>query len=61
MKYNQFYAELSAEGCFVLRNGANHDIWFSPLTGSKFPLPRHGNHEVPLGLERKARKVLLGV
>ena len=32
MKYNQFFAELTAAGCYVLRHGANHDIWYSPKT-----------------------------
>ena len=60
MKYNQLFAELTAAGCSVLRHGSNHDIWFSPLTGNRFSLPRHGGQEVPKGMERKARKVLLG-
>lgn len=60
MKYNQFFAELSAANCYVFRHGANHDIWYSPKTGYKFALPRHGKQEVPIGMERKARKVLLG-
>ena len=60
MKYNQLFAELTAAGCSVLRHGANHDMWFSPLTGNRFPLLRHGRQEVPKGMERKARKVLLG-
>ena len=55
MKYNQFFAELAAAGC-----GANHDIWYSPKTGNKFALSRHGKQEVPTGMERKARKALLG-
>ena len=41
MKYNQFFAELTAAGCYVA-------------------LSRHGKQEVPTGMERKARKVLLG-
>lgn len=57
MKYNQFFAELTAAGCYVLRHGANHDIWYSPKTENKFALPRHGKLEVPTGMERKARKV----
>ncbi|WP_353057547.1 type II toxin-antitoxin system HicA family toxin, partial [Bacteroides acidifaciens] len=52
--------ELTAAGCYVLRHGANHDIWYSPKTGNKFALSRHGKQEVPTGMERKARKVLLG-
>lgn len=58
MKYNQFFAELTAAGCYVLRHGAEHSIWYSPLTENKFSLPRHGAKEIPKGLERKARKVL---
>ena len=58
MKYNQFIAELTAAGCYVSRHGANHDIWYSPIPGELFPIPRHGGKEVPKGLERKARKVL---
>ena len=53
MKYNQLFAELTAAGCSVHRHGANHDIWFSPLTGNRFPLPRHGGQEVPKGMERR--------
>ena len=60
MKYNQFFAELTAAGCRILRNGANHDIWINPKTGNRFALSRHGKEEVPTGMERKARKVLLG-
>ena len=49
MKYNQFIAELTAAGCYVSRHGANHDIWYSPITGELFPIPRHGGKEVPKG------------
>ena len=55
MKYNQLFAELTAAGCYVLRHGANHDIWCNPKTGNKFALSRHGKQEVPTGMERKAR------
>lgn len=34
MKYRQLYAELIAAGCYVVRNGGNHDMWFSPITGN---------------------------
>ena len=54
MKYNQLYAELKAAGCY----GGEHDVWFSPKTGKKFSIPRHGSKEVSLHIERNARKVL---
>lgn len=58
MKYNQLYAELKAAGCYVVRHGGEHDVWFSPKTGKKFSIPRHGSKEVSLHIERNARKVL---
>ena len=58
MKYNQLYAELKAAGCYVVRHGGEHDVWFSPKTGKKFSIPRHGSNEVSLHIERNARKVL---
>ena len=43
MKYRQLYAELiAADSCYVVRNGGNHDMWFSPITGNIWPIPRHG-------------------
>lgn len=58
MKVSKFIAEISAKGCTILRHGANHDIWYSPATGDKFALPRHGSQELPKGLEIQARKKL---
>lgn len=37
MKYNQLKAELFAAGCFPLRGGGKHEMWFSPITGKRFP------------------------
>lgn len=56
MKYNQFIAELTAAGCYVSRHGANHDIWYSPITGELFPIPRHGGKEVPKGWNVKQER-----
>lgn len=58
MKQKEFYAELVSAGCRLVRHGANHDIWYSPATGRKWAIPRHGSHELPKGTERKARKEL---
>ena len=58
MKYKQFKAELSAKGCYIVRHGAEHDIWFSPITNTKTAIPRHGGKEVSKGLESKIRKAL---
>ncbi len=47
MKYNQLFAELTAAGCYVLRHGTNHDIWYSPKTGNKFALLRQWGGILP--------------
>ncbi|MGO4963568.1 hypothetical protein ACTQ4Z_07215 [Anaerovoracaceae bacterium Sow4_D4] len=28
-------------GCRKIRDGANHEIWYSPITDRKFQVPRH--------------------
>ncbi|MBQ7157674.1 MAG: type II toxin-antitoxin system HicA family toxin [Bacteroidaceae bacterium] len=58
MKTKQFCLEAIAHGCYVKRHGSNHDIWYSPITGKTFAIPRHGSQKLPKGLERKAREVL---
>ncbi len=31
----------------LVRHGKKHDIYFSPLTGKEFPVPRHAKELVP--------------
>lgn len=57
MKYSEFEAELSAAGCYVIRSGGSHRIWFSPLTNSMFPLGHHGAKEVPNSTVRNVRRL----
>ena len=56
MKYNQLYAELKIGTAAPTPDQL--DVWFSPKTGKKFSIPRHGSKEVSLHIERNARKVL---
>lgn len=49
MRYSELERELRKAGCYIVRSGASHDIWFSPITGKKFTVPRHGGKEVPIG------------
>lgn len=56
MKYGKLIAELSAAGCYLVRNGGNHQVWFSPITGKRFPVPFHGSKEIPPSTERYIRK-----
>lgn len=60
MKISQFVIELKKAGCFLVRSGANHDKWYSPITGLSDWVPRHQSKELGTGLERKLRKRLLG-
>ena len=32
--------------CYLLREGANHEIWFNPDTGKEFSIPRHYSREL---------------
>lgn len=57
MKYSELEAELTAAGCRVVRKGGNHLIWFSPITGKKFPLGHHGAKEVPPSTARSVRRL----
>lgn len=56
MKYSQLGAELRAAGCYVVRHGGNHDLWFSPKTGKTFTVARHGSKEVPLGTLKNIKR-----
>ena len=40
---------LKKNGCTLVRNGGNHDIYFSPITGNQFPVGRHPKEEIPNG------------
>ena len=58
MKTGDFTFELISKGCYIKRNGSNHDILYSPITKRKFQIPRHKSQELGRGLEMKARKAL---
>lgn len=60
MKTKQFIQLLIKAGCFKLREGGNHEIWYSPRTGKKATIPRHGSQELGKGIELRLRKRLLG-
>lgn len=41
MKTSELLKLLSKNGCYLIRNGSRHDIWFSPITNKQFAVPRH--------------------
>lgn len=61
MKQNDLFKRLKRAGCLIVRHGARHDIWYSPVTGLSRPVPRHGAKEVPIGLLKSIEKELLGL
>lgn len=56
MKYSELERILKKAGCTVFRQGANHTIWYSPITQDKFPVGRHSKEEVPIGTLRNILK-----
>lgn len=55
MKTGELTKILKKNGCYLLRNGNNHDIWVSPITNKQFAVPRHKD-EVKTGTAKKILK-----
>ncbi|MBQ8824464.1 MAG: type II toxin-antitoxin system HicA family toxin [Ruminococcus sp.] len=49
MKTSELKRILKKGGCYILRHGANHDIWYSPKTKKQFPVDRHDSKEIKTG------------
>lgn len=49
MKYSELHKKLRKAGCYIHRQGKRHPIWYSPITGKKFPTGRHESQEVAKG------------
>ncbi|MDY3215864.1 MAG: type II toxin-antitoxin system HicA family toxin [Sodaliphilus sp.] len=61
MKYSELFKRLKRAGCSIVRHGARHDIWYSPITVKQLPVPRHGSKEIPPGTLKNIEKELLGL
>lgn len=48
MKTAELLKILKKNGCYLIRHGSNHDIWFSPMTNKQFAVPRHKD-EIKIG------------
>lgn len=46
MKVSELWRMLERAGCTIHRRGGNHDIWYSPITGKKFPVSRHKTEDL---------------
>ncbi|MCD8290601.1 MAG: type II toxin-antitoxin system HicA family toxin [Prevotella sp.] len=60
MKHNQLVDLLTKAGCYVIKHGKKHDIWYSPKTQKQIAVPRHGSKEVARPLETEILKKMLG-
>ena len=49
LRYSELKKILRKAGCRMDREGAGHEIWYSPITGQRFPVGRHDTKEVPEG------------
>ena len=49
MKYSEVERKVAKAGCYYVRDGKKHPIWFSPKTGKEFQLSHHKNEEVKFG------------
>lgn len=57
MKYSEVHKKLRDAGCYVVRNGANHPVWKSPITGKTFPTSYHEAKEAKKGTIREISRL----
>lgn len=56
MKVSELQKLLKKNGCYISRHGSNHDIWYSPITGKQFSVPRHSSKEIKTGTLNSIKK-----
>ena len=49
MKYSELERKLVKHGCYFLKDGKKHPIWYSPKTQKEFQLSFHKSQEVKFG------------
>ncbi len=57
MKYAEIQRKLKKAGCYWVRNGNRHPIWYSPITEKEFALSYHLSEEAKLGTMKSISKV----
>ena len=55
MKRSELQKILRRHSCYLKREGANHSLWISPITGAIEAIPRH--LEIPEMLEKIIKKL----
>ena len=56
LTFSELKKILKKNGCYFLRNGTSHEIWYSPITKQQFPVGRHDSQEVRTGTYNKIKK-----
>lgn len=56
MKYSELKKLLKKNGCQLLREGAGHEIWYSPKTAKTFSVGRHNTEDVKKGTLKSIMK-----
>ena len=49
MKVSELTKLLKKNDCRLVVHGAEHDKWYSEITGKTFMVPRHQSKEIPTG------------
>lgn len=49
MKYSELEKILRNAGCWIKEEGKRHTLWYSPITGNTFPVPRHRTQDAKTG------------
>lgn len=55
VKTSEIIKLLKKAGCYEVREGGKHDIWYSPITNMYFPVWHH-KKEIPTGTAEKIMK-----
>ena len=50
-KFAELKWEFMKAGCYLIKEGSNHERWYSPITDAKFEMSRHNNEEVRKDME----------
>ncbi len=56
MKVSEMVRKIKKIGCYIVEHGAEHDKWYSPVTGKFFRVPRHQSKELPTGTANSIAK-----
>jgi predicted RNA binding protein YcfA (HicA-like mRNA interferase family) len=57
MKTSEATRKLAKAGCYFVEHGKEHDCWYSPATGKRFRVPRHGSQELAIGTKKNIEKL----